>query len=81
MTVPIDGAPPAAAALILELAHGAAFTHIVGTMAQLEIADQLAGGARGVADLAGAVPRCWTACCGPRPCWAWSSGRRTGPWR
>jgi SAM-dependent methyltransferase len=55
VTVPIDGAPPAAAALILELAHGAAFTHIVGTMAQLEIADQLAGGARGVADLAGAV--------------------------
>jgi O-methyltransferase domain len=51
----MDGAPPAPAALILELAHGAAFTHIVGTMAQLEIADQLAGGARGVADLAGAV--------------------------
>jgi DNA-binding HxlR family transcriptional regulator len=42
--------PPAA--LILELAHGAMSTHILGALARLDIAEHLAAGPRGVADLA-----------------------------
>jgi O-methyltransferase domain len=47
------------AARVLELAHGAACTHILGALARLEIADHLAAGPHSVADLAsvtGAVP-------------------------
>jgi hypothetical protein len=42
--------PPAA--LILELAHGAMSTHILGALARQDIAEHLAAGPRGVADLA-----------------------------
>jgi O-methyltransferase domain len=54
MSQPPAASPPPAA-LILELAHGAALTHIVGALARLGIADQLAGGPRALADLAGAA--------------------------
>jgi O-methyltransferase domain len=43
---------PPPAALILELAHGAMSTHILGALARLDIAEHLAAGPRGVADLA-----------------------------
>ena len=42
--------PPAA--LILELAHGAMSTHILGALARLDIAEHLAAGPRSLADLA-----------------------------
>lgn len=45
--------PPAA--LILELAHGAMSTHILGALARLDIAGHLAAGPREVADLAAAT--------------------------
>jgi hypothetical protein len=45
--------PPAA--LILELAHGAMSTHILGALARLDIAEHLAAGPRSLADLAAAT--------------------------
>jgi len=42
-------------AQILEMAHGAAWTHILGALARLEIADHLADGPRTVASLAAAT--------------------------
>ena len=42
--------PPAT--LILELAHGAMSTHILGALARLDIAEHLAAGLRSLADLA-----------------------------
>jgi hypothetical protein len=42
--------PPAA--LILDLAHGAMSTQILGALARLDIAEHLAAGPREVADLA-----------------------------
>ncbi len=50
---------PPPAARVLDLAHGAAHTHILGALAQLGIADHVADQPRSVADLAaaaGAVP-------------------------
>ncbi len=52
------GSPPPAAR-VLDLAHGAAHTHILGALARLRIADHVADQPRSVADLAsatGAVP-------------------------
>jgi hypothetical protein len=52
------GSPPPAAR-VLDLAHGAAHTHILGALARLRIADHVAGQPRSLADLAsatGAVP-------------------------
>jgi SAM-dependent methyltransferase len=40
---------------VLDMAHGAASTHILGALARLEIADHLAAGPRTVADLAAAT--------------------------
>jgi hypothetical protein len=37
---------------IIELAHGAMSTHILGALARLDLADHLAAGPRGLADLA-----------------------------
>jgi O-methyltransferase domain len=51
---PPPSAPPPTAR-VLELAHGAAFTHILGALARLEIADHLAVGPRSVPDLADAA--------------------------
>lgn len=45
--------PPAA--LIVELAHGAMSTHILGALARLDIAEHLAAGPRSLADLAAAT--------------------------
>jgi SAM-dependent methyltransferase len=45
--------PPGAR--VLEMAHGAALTHILAALARLEIADHLAAGPRSVADLARAA--------------------------
>ena len=42
--------PPAT--LILELAHGAMSTHVLGALARLDVAGHLAAGPREVADLA-----------------------------
>jgi hypothetical protein len=50
VTDPGRGRPPTAR--VLELAHGAAWTHILGALARLEIADHLAAGPRSIADLA-----------------------------
>lgn len=50
---------PPPAARVLDLAHGAAHTHILGALARLRIADHVADQPRSVADLAaaaGAVP-------------------------
>jgi hypothetical protein len=50
---------PPPAARVLDLAHGAAHTHILGALARLRIADHVAGQPRSLADLAsetGAVP-------------------------
>ena len=52
------GSPPPAAR-VLDLAHGAAHTHILGALARLRIADHVADQPRSLADLAsatGAVP-------------------------
>ncbi len=57
-TVHAMGSPPPAAR-VLDLAHGAAHTHILGALARLRIADHVADQPRSVADLAsatGAVP-------------------------
>jgi hypothetical protein len=53
----MDSPPPAAR--VLDLAHGTAYTHILGALARLRIADHVADRPRSVADLAsatGAVP-------------------------
>jgi hypothetical protein len=42
--------PPAA--LVLELAHGAMSTHVLGALARLDVAEHHAAGPRGLADLA-----------------------------
>jgi SAM-dependent methyltransferase len=47
--------PGAGAARLIEMAHGAALTHILGTLARLNIADHLADQPRSSADLALAV--------------------------
>jgi hypothetical protein len=53
MTDRAAGPPPGAR--VLQMAHGAAWTHILGALARLEIADHLAAGPRSVADLASAA--------------------------
>jgi hypothetical protein len=50
---------PSPAARVLDLAHGAAHTHVLGALARLRIADHVADQPRSLADLAraaGAVP-------------------------